>query len=107
MDNNYYNNDSYDDYDDGDEILGEFLIDEPPDIDIILMPKFDFDLKQIFEKYYNSLKKCRNKEQIMQVLESFYSYISKAVLLQHEISCLQTRVKELEYNIKLLELDRD
>jgi len=86
-----------------DDVLGEFLIEEPPDIDLILMPKLEIDEDKIIDEYYKKIKKCRNKEQLKSVLKSFYIYISNIAILQSDIQYLQDRAKELEFAIQELE----
>lgn len=88
--------------DDDDDIMEGFLIEEPDDLDLVMLPKLEFDLELELEKYYKMLKSCRNKEQLIQVLRIFYAHISSVVLLQSDIQYLQDRAKELEFNIEVM-----
>lgn len=96
--------DSSSEFEDEDgEILGEYLIEDPGDLTLIMFPKLEFDLEAELEKYYKILKKCRNKEQIINVLREFYTVISGVTILQNDIQYLQDKAKELEFNIKMLQ----
>lgn len=84
------------------ELPGTFLINEPDDITLIMMPKLDFNLDKTLEEYYEYIKKCKNKNEVIGVLKDFYEYISTVVTLINDIQHLQDRAKELEFNIQLL-----
>jgi hypothetical protein len=86
-----------------DDILGDYLIEEESDITHVLLPKLNIDLERTFDDYYKLLKKCRNKGQILTVLQEFYVYINTISVLSHEIGHLQDRAQELE--IMMLGLD--
>lgn len=90
-------------YNEDDDILGEFLIEEDTDLTLVMFPNFEFNLEEELEKYYRALKRCRNKEQLMNVLRHFYNHISTTVLLQYEIRHLQERAKDLEVAVKLFQ----
>lgn len=89
--------------DDESEIVYEFMIDEPDDITLVMMPKLEFDLEEYLESYYKQIKKCRNKDQIKSVLRNFYALSSGVATLQTEIDYLQSRAKELEMSIKMMQ----
>nr|WP_156736441.1 hypothetical protein [Mycobacterium sp. E3298] len=76
---------------DEDEILYEFLIDEPEDLTLVMLPMIDFNLEDALENYYKQLKRCRNKDQIKTVLLRFYSYVVAMTNLQSDIHYLQQR----------------
>lgn len=88
--------------DDDEDIIYEFLIDEPDDLTLIMVPKSDFDLEEEIERYYKQLKKCRSKEQLKDVLRDFYSYIVEVTEIQSEINHLQDRIKSLEIKMNIL-----
>lgn len=92
-------------FEDDDEIFGEFLIEEPDDITLIMLPRLDFDLEKTLEEYYRVIKKCRNKEQLMNALRHFYAYISGVTSIMNDIQYLQDRAKELEFQISMLHDD--
>lgn len=93
-----------DDFDEEDEILGEYLIDEEnDDLTLIMMPKITFDFEKEFEIYYKMLKKCKSKEQLKDVLSGIISHTSQVAVLQHEIGFLQDRAKDLEFNVQLMQ----
>jgi len=90
-------------YDEDDEILGEFLIeDEQDDLTLILMPKLEYDLEKDLDEYYKMLKRCKTKDEIKEVLRHFYSKIYNIAILQNEIDYLQARAKDLELSIKIM-----
>lgn len=83
-----------------DDILGDFSLEDVPDIDIILMPKLEIDEEEIIDRYYKKIKRCRNKDQLKAVLKSLYDYASNVAVLQNDIRYLQDRAKELEIYIQ-------
>jgi hypothetical protein len=95
--------DDEDDFEDDSDEIGAYLIDEPDDLTLIMMPKLDFDLELTIEQYYKVLKKCKNKDQLKSVLFKFYGHIAGIVSLQNDIQYLQERAKELEFNIKMMQ----
>lgn len=91
------------DSEDDDEILGDFLIEEiDDDLTLVMMPKIIYDYEKEFEVYYKLLKKCKNKEQMKDVLSGIISHASAVAVLQHDIKYLQDRAKDLEFSIQLL-----
>ncbi|GAB6989368.1 hypothetical protein [Paenibacillus pini] len=88
---------------DDNEILYEFLIDEDSDLTLLMLPKYEFDLENTLDSYYKEIKKCRNKDQIIQALRTFYSHIAGVVSLQDNIQYLQDRAKELEFNVQIMQ----
>jgi predicted phage-related endonuclease len=83
--------------------MGVFMIEEPDDLTMIMMPKLDFDSEEIIEEYAKTIKRCKNIEQLKSVLYKFYTHISSIVSLQNDIQYLQDRAKELEFNIKMFQ----
>lgn len=79
-----------------DEFNDSFLIDEPEDITLIIMPKFEVDEENILEQYAKSLKKCRTLNEAIDVLRSLYTYAQAVSIIQNEIQELQNRAKSLE-----------
>ena len=96
-------NDNEEWIDEDGEILGSFLIEDEDDIDVIVMPKLNFDLEKELDEWYKRIKRCRNKEQIKDVLRQFFDYATGIATLQLDIQYLQDRAKEIELNIKMLE----
>ena len=96
-------NDNEEWIDEDGEILGSFLIEDEDDIDVIVMPKLNFDLEKELDEWYKRIKRCRNKEQIKEVLRQFFNYATSIATLQLDIQYLQDRAKEIELNIKMLE----
>lgn len=99
---------TYDEYmagepDDEDEVLGEYLLDEPDDLTLVMLPKLEFNLDDTIESFYKVLKRCKNKTELKSVLYQFYAYISGVVSLQNDIDALQNKAKEIEFNIKVLQ----
>jgi hypothetical protein len=87
------------------ELPGNFLYEEPDDIDFILMPKLDFDLERTIDDYYKLIKRSKNKEQVKEILREFYEYICNVNTIMNDIKYLQDRVKQLELDIKFLSGD--
>jgi len=96
-------NDNEEWIDEDGEILGSFLIEDEDDIDVIVMPKLNFDLEKELDEWYKRIKRCRNKEQIKEVLRHFFNYATGIATLQLDIQYLQDRAKDIEFNIKMLE----
>lgn len=89
--------------DNDDDIIYEFLIDEPEDLTLLMLPKLKFSIPEEAEKYYKLFKKCRNKAQMIQLLIDFGSTVAQMTLLKSDIQYLQDRAKELEFNVKMLQ----
>jgi hypothetical protein len=90
-----------------DDILGEFLIEaEDDDLTLVMLPKLKFDLEGTLTDYYKLLKKCRTKDQMINVLSRFYAYIYGVAVLETEINYLQDRAKTLEASVMFLGQDR-
>jgi phage tail protein X len=89
-------------YEEDDDLMIEFLIDETPDIDLLWMPKLDHDIKAFIDKFYKKIKKCRNKDQLTALLYKYYGHIANIAVLQHEIRGLQDKAKGLEINIEIM-----
>ena len=87
------------------ELPGNFLYEEPDDIDFILMPKLDFDLERTIDDYYKLIKRSKNKEQVKEILREFYEYICNVNTIMNDIKYLQDRAKQLELDIKFLSGD--
>lgn len=87
---------------DDDDIMEVFLIDEPDDLTMVMLPKLDFNLDNELEKYYTYAKGARNKEQLLRVFRMFYAHIVGVTTLQNDVQFLQDKAKELEFNIEML-----
>jgi hypothetical protein len=83
-----------------DESLGVYMIEEPEDIDLIVLPKLNFNLDEELDAWTKQLRKCKNKQQLKEGLRGFYAYVAGVVLLQEDIRHLQDKAKEVEFNIK-------
>lgn len=94
----------YSEFDDDefDELELEFLIEEPDDIHMIMMPEFKFDVEEYVNKLYKKVKKCRNKADLLVVLNESVDYISQVTLLQYNIREVQNKAKELELNVEIM-----
>lgn len=90
------------DYEDDDEIIREYLIEEEDDLTLVMLPKLEYDFDKEFEVYYSVLKKCRTKDQMKQALGSIIERVSSFTLLQNDIGYLQERAKELEFRVAVL-----
>jgi hypothetical protein len=91
-----------------DEIIGDYLIDEPDDdLTLIMMPKIQFDFEVEFDTYYKMLRKCKSKEQMKYVLSEIIQHSSNIILIEHEIKYLQDRAKDFEFNIALMQAERN
>src|SRR5690606_4489876 len=85
-----------------DDILGEFLIEDVDDIDVIIMPKTKLKKEEVLEDYYQKIKRCKNKKELMNVLDNFYTVVYELAGIEREINYLQVRAKVLEYEIEQL-----
>lgn len=85
------------------EYLGAYMIDEPEDLTLIMMPKLEIDVEKEIDNWAKILRRCKNKAELKEGLIQFYAYVSQIVLLQEEIRQLQTKAKELEFNIKMIQ----
>lgn len=92
-------------FNEDDEIVGEYLIEDYTDDDItlVMMPQIKYDFESEFETYYKMLKKCRNKKQMKNTLQEIINHAQSIALLEHESKYLQDRVKDLEFSFKILD----
>lgn len=97
-------NEEYEGYDENDDILGDYLIEESDDLTLIMMPKITYDYDKEFEEYYKLLKKCRTKDQMKYILHAVISHATQAAILKHEVEYLQDRAKDFEFNTKIADL---
>jgi hypothetical protein len=96
----YWASDPEDENFDDEEILGMYMIDEPDDLTLVMLPKLNFNLDEELDKWTKELRKCKNKTQLKEGLRNFYVYVSGLTMLQEDIRHLQDKAKELEFNIQ-------
>jgi hypothetical protein len=89
-------------YDEYEDLPGSFLAEESDDIDFILMPKLNINIDDVIEEYYKSIKECKNKNQVKEVLRDFYQYVCNINTIMNDIQYLQDRAKQLELDVKFL-----
>lgn len=99
----YWAGEPEDDYDDEEETLGVFMIEEPDDLTLVMLPKIEFDRDEVIEEYVKAARKCKNKDQLRFVFNRFFEHISGTVSLLNDVQHLQDRAKELEFNIQMLQ----
>lgn len=88
-----------------DEEFGDvYLIDEPEDIDLIMIPKLEVDVDSLIEQYAKYLRKCKTMKEAKEVLFNLYTYAHTISYIQNEIADIQIKAKSLEMLKKELDL---
>lgn len=88
-------------WEDDDDYLGEFMIEEPDDLTMIVMPKLEIDTESMIENYVNLARKCKNKNELRNLFNHFYIHVADMVSLENDIRYLQDRAKEIEFNVEM------
>ena len=88
--------------DDGDEITYEFLFEEPEDIDVLILPKYQFDPEKCVEQHIKDIRKCRNIASLKSALLKLVGDVQVKVMLQSDYFQMQDMAKRLETTIQIL-----
>lgn len=94
-------------FEDGDSEFGDtFLYDEATDDDInmVIIPKFDYDVEELLMSYVKSLKKCKTTEDAMEVMFDLYGQIRLITIIESEQAELQNRAQMLEVMMEHVEI---
>jgi hypothetical protein len=78
----------------GDRFLSEEYADDR--INIVQLPVFDYDMKEILTRYLKTLKKCKSTEEAMFVLQELYEQIRILTIIEVECENLQNQAHDLE-----------
>lgn len=92
--------------DDDSEFGDTFLYDEATDDDInmVIIPKFDYDIEEVLMGYVKSLKGCKTTEEAMEVLYDLYGQIRLITIIESEQAELQNRAQMLEMMMEYVEI---
>ena len=89
------NEEQINDFED-DEFGDVYLIDEPEDIDLIMIPKLEINVDNVIEQYAKQLRKCKTLKEAKEVLFDLYTYASTISYIKNEIADIQIKAKNLE-----------
>lgn len=89
------NEEQINDFED-DEFGDVYLIDEPEDIDLIMIPKLEINVDNVIEQYAKQLRKCKTLKEAKEVLFDLYTYASTISYIENEIADIQIKAKNLE-----------
>ena len=92
--------------DDDSEFGDTFLYDEVTDDDInmVMIPKLDYDIDEVLMGYVKSLKRCKTTEEAMEVLYDLYGQIRLITIVESEQAELQNRAQMLEMMMEYVEI---
>lgn len=86
----------------GDTFLHEESSDD--DINLIMIPKIEYDIIEILSGYIKSLKRCKTTDEAMEVMIDLYGQIRLLTIIESEQAELQNRVQSLEHLMKHIEI---
>lgn len=79
-----------------DEFGDVYLVEEPEDVDLLLLPKLNVDIDKILTGYAKQLRKCKTIGEAKEILHELYAYAQLISMIQMEITDIQSKVKSLE-----------
>jgi hypothetical protein len=98
----YWDSDPNFDGDDGDEITYEFLLEEEADVDIVIVPKYEFDIEKHIDQYLKEVSRCKNRSALKTVLMKMLGDAQVKIMLQRDYYEMQDKIKNLEAAITML-----
>jgi GTP1/Obg family GTP-binding protein len=92
-DEDFYDEDEFEDEEFGDT----FLSDEEDDyVNMITIPRMQFDIAELVEDYVKMLRKCKTTDEATSLMFEFYGQASILTIIDVEQQYIQERVANLE-----------